>query len=181
MRHPQALVHLDCQRQRIRTQLHGRGSQRIRGLARISLLHPPVALAAVADGNIKTPPDRLAHHLLLKLRFDLLLFYRTPAAAVCRQRDCDHFIHLLGNGFTVTPAVGGTGLALAIALPPSAGKRRRLPFVAPLSFFQLALQLLVLLAQPFLLLTQPVLLLPPLFLQLAPVASCTFRKPPVSA
>jgi hypothetical protein len=106
--------------------------------------------------NIKTPPDRLAHHLLLKLRCDLLLFYRTPAAAVCRQRDCDHFLHLLGNGFTVTPAVGSTGLAprsLAIGLPPSTGKRRRLPFVASLSFFQLALQLLVLLAQPFLFLT----------------------------
>jgi hypothetical protein len=49
---------------------------------RISTLHPLVAGTAAADENIRTPPDGLAHHLVLVLRFDLLYFQRTSTVAV---------------------------------------------------------------------------------------------------
>src|ERR1700730_5549114 len=166
MRHPQALVHPDCQRQGIRTELHGHGSQCIGGLTRISPLHALVAHAAAPDGNIKAPPDRLAHHLVLVLRFDLLHGQGASAATLRGQRHGDDFIHLFGYGFAVTLAVSGAGLTpwwLWVGFPPTAGKRSGLSFLGPLSFLQLALQPVILLAYPFLFLMESSLLLMQLF------------------
>src|ERR1700746_3297854 len=149
MGHAQTLVHPYPQRQRSRTQLHGRGPQGVGGLTRISSLHPLLALAAAPNGNIKTPPDRLAPHLVLVLRFNLLQGQPASAVAVRGQRHGDHFIHVFRNSFAVTLTVGGARLAprsLRVGSPLAPGKRSGLSFLGPLSFFQLTPQPVILLA-----------------------------------
>jgi hypothetical protein len=124
-----------------------------------------VAYGAAPDGNVEAPPDRLAHDLVLKLRNDFFHFQRAPTATLSRERNGDHFIDLLRNGFVMTLAISGAGFAprrFWVRFPSTARERCRLPLTGPLRFLQLPLQLLVLSAQPF------PLLLPslPLLLQL---------------
>jgi hypothetical protein len=146
MGHPQALIHLDRQRQRVGPQLHRRRSQGIGGLLRIASLHSFVAHLATADGNIEAPPERLAHDFLLVLRLDPLHFQGAPAATLRWWGYGDDLVDFLGNRFAVPLAVGRAWLAprgLGILFPRAPRKRCRLSFTRALRFFQLSLQLFV--------------------------------------
>ena len=117
-------------------------------------MDPSPAPLAATDGNIKTSPDRLPHHLVLILRLDFFHFYGAPTRTSRGNRHRNHFVDLLGKGLAVMLAVGGAGLApwwLRIGFPLTAGKGCGLSLVGPLRFFQLSLQPFVFLAQPFLL------------------------------
>src|SRR6266581_2088026 len=170
MGHAQPFIHLDPQRQRVGTQLHGGGSQGVRGLPPISSLHSLVAHGAATDSNVEAPPDRLPHDLLLKLRLNAFYFQHAPALTLARRRHGDHFIDLFRNGFAVTLAIGAAGVApgwFRIWFWFAAGKWCGLPFVGALGFFQLLLQPLVLFAQTFSLVL-PLLLSPPQLLDFLP-------------
>src|SRR6266851_2368819 len=160
MRQPQTLVHMDAQRQRFRPQLHGRGSQCIRGLEWVAPLHPSSAHRTTTDGNVKAPPDRVAHDLLLILRLRVFPLQRSTAVRTLRRRgNRDRLIDLFGNALAVMMSVIGAGLApgpLRVLLALAARKRRRLPFAGTpllLQFLPPLPQLLVFLPQLFVLTT----------------------------
>src|SRR6516162_8151379 len=128
-----------------------------------------MALLTTTDGNIEASPEGLAHDFLLVLRFDPLDLQGASTLTLRRRWYRDDFVDFEGNGFAVPLAVGGAGLAswrLRIRFASAPGKRCRLSLVGPASFFQLSLQLFVLLPQPFPFLLQLFLSLLQLFLSL---------------
>src|SRR6516225_5036137 len=70
-----------------------------------------MALLTTTDGNIEASPQGGAHDFLLVLRCDPLDFQGPSALTLRRSWYRDDFVDLEGNGFAVSLAVGGTGLA----------------------------------------------------------------------
>src|SRR6516162_10325237 len=111
-----------------------------------------MALLTTADGNIEASPEGGAHDFLLVLRFDPLELQRASTLTLLRRGYRDHFVDFGGNGFAMPLTIGRTGLApgsLRILFACASRKRCGLSLVGPLRFFQLSLQLFVLLPQPF--------------------------------
>src|SRR6516225_2617360 len=111
-----------------------------------------MALLTTTDGNIEASPEGCAHDFLLVLRFDPLDLQRASTLTLRRRWYRDDFVDFGGNGFAVPLTVGGTGLAsggLRILFAGAPRKRCGLSLVGPLRFFQLSLQLFVLLPQSF--------------------------------
>src|ERR1700687_2402128 len=115
--------------------------------------HPLVAHRAAANGDVKAPPDRLPHNLLLILRLHVFHLQRTPTVGVRtvrRRGNRDHFIDLFGNKLAMVPTIRAPGLAPRpprVLLTLATGKRRCLSLVGTQRLLQLSLQLFVVLTQ----------------------------------
>ena len=166
-RQPHLLVQDGRQSQRLRPQLHAADSHRIRGLQPMASLHPPLALAAAAHGDIETAHDGSPDNLFLILCFAAFRLHAAAAMrAALRQGNRDSFIHARRDGTACLPAIAAArfaawplrvgfwfaarmrcGLALA-------GTQRCFQF--PAQTFRFLFQTLVLFAQPVIFLLRPI-------------------------
>src|SRR5207253_2595176 len=104
---PQSFIQLDSQRQRPRSQLRGRAANRIRGLPRMSPLHPPAATPTASHVNAKFNPfhSRFGDFRLI-LGNDLPLFHSPSAVrTLLRQRHPHSLVGLSGNRPATPPPV----------------------------------------------------------------------------
>jgi len=143
----------DGQRHGVRSELHRRRAERVRGLQRMTALHPPVTLPALADRHAKLVHDGPLHgQIFLVLRNDAAVTHR-PAAVGTLRRERRLMRHIdPGRRWTMgLAAIRGARLAsrpLRILLRQAARKRGRLPIRPAARHVEFFFQPLVLAPQP---------------------------------
>src|SRR6266571_9536850 len=129
---PWALFISTSQGDRLRSHLHRRCPDSVRGLQRVPALHPLLTLVTTADGNLKAPHPGAAHDLFLGLRFHPFDREWPPAVGALRWSvDLDLFVYMIRDRPLMMGAMGLTGLAprtLGIALRLAARERSGLAF-----------------------------------------------------
>jgi hypothetical protein len=105
----------------------------------VAALDPSPAASATTDLDLEAPHHGAAHNVFLKLRFGLLVDYRTAAAETALgQGNRKLFVDPLGNRSRSALAVLGPGLAarpLGMGLGFTLGERRGLPLERSQRFF----------------------------------------------
>src|SRR5712691_4523607 len=125
MWHTQRLVHCDGEGQRIRTELHGGGAERVGRLARIAPVDPLVTHGTAIHWDVKAFPDRLPDDFLLILRLNIFEGQGSATRTPRGSSHGDHLIDLVGNRFRVPRPIRGARLAagpLRVWIPTAAGK-----------------------------------------------------------
>ncbi len=156
------LVHQHSQGDGLRSHLHRRCPDGVRGLQRVPALHPLLTLVTTADGNVEAPHPGAAHDLFLVLRFHPLEGEWPPAVGALRWSvDLDLFVYMLRDRPLMVGAMGLTGLAprrFGIVLRLAARERSGLAFASTQRGFQFVAQSLILLPQALQFLVKSLLL-----------------------
>lgn len=166
-RQPELFVQHDGEHDGFRSELRGGGAQRVRRLQRMTPLHAPPALPAVADGHVEDPHDR-AHDweiFLILRRLTVQMQAPTTIRTGGRQRRLVGLVDVCGNGSVSLRAVGGTRVAARPTRPASwraARKGRRLPMQRTLRGVQFLFEPVNLSSQPIAFLPEPIPLAPQL-------------------
>ena len=148
MAEPRVLVQLHRQRLGIGADLAGARSQCIRGLQRMTTLHPRLATTALSNVNVELAMNHPPRDLGLILLGDSRLpdFGAAAGRATPRQRRFVYFIDMRGRRSTLVRPVVVSAFAsrtLGIRLRRPFGEWRRLPLARPrqrLQFCQPGLQ-----------------------------------------
>jgi hypothetical protein len=150
---PALFIQDDGEGDGLRAQLHGRGTERVRGLQRVPSLHAAVTLPTLPDGHAKLVHDWPLHgEIFVILRDDVAPLDRAAAVrAVGRQRDVMRHVHTRRRPPMRLRAVGGSCLAarpIGMFRGEPTRERRGLPIGPTARHLEFLFQPLVFPSQP---------------------------------